>query len=229
MNKLNIITPCYDTRDLPFIINSFDEGTLINWYIIYDKKVSKSAKIINGNSNLNIFQLFCSTENNKNDLFNFGLDLVKDGFVYFLDDDCTMHPDFWNWFNHFDKRKIYTFLNKNIDSNCLVVRESGDGLWYICESKNSNRIVSQSFENSLDATLSAPQFVKGKSFEGFLNPCYLGQGKIDYSMCCFDSKFLNGERLDNESDNAYSEFISKIYLRNSKSLRYIDREISSLN
>jgi hypothetical protein len=225
-NVLNIITPCYKPSCLDYILNSFDSETLINWYIVYSKNVNKSQYFINRTSNLKVYQFFSgdSTEN-KNKLFNWGLDLVKDGFIYFLDDTKSMHPNFWNWFNHFEKRKIYTFLNEE-ERDAIVIRESGDGFWYICHSINSHRIHPEGFPSQKEALLNAPKIIKNNSFEDLFIPCDLDQGYIDYNMCCFDSILLNGHRLQTESDNCYSDFISKIYAGNQKCLRYIDKKIA---
>ena len=45
-----------------------------------------------------------------NDQRNYGLDQVKgESYIYMLDDDNKMHPDFWNFLSTIKKGKIYTF------------------------------------------------------------------------------------------------------------------------
>jgi len=58
---------------------------------------------------------------------NLGIDMVKDGHIYFLDDDNIVHPEFWNL--KFDPDYFYTF-NQNRTKEGKIL--TGDRLRY-CE------------------------------------------------------------------------------------------------
>jgi hypothetical protein len=56
---------------------------------------------------------------------NFGLTLVEDGHIYFLDDDNIIHPEFWKIINLLDSNKFYTF-DQIRDKNGNILR--GDSI-----------------------------------------------------------------------------------------------------
>jgi len=40
---------------------------------------------------------------------NYGMDMVDDGFIYFLDDDNIIHPNFWSIVDQLNSKYFYTF------------------------------------------------------------------------------------------------------------------------
>ena len=107
--SINIITPCSRQDNLDIIVKSINFDLINKWYIVYDtsKNRSYTKKFVD---NPKIEEHFCSDNCAVgNSQRNFGLDLVKDGFVYFLDDDNIIHPEFWNIIPTLDINYYYTF------------------------------------------------------------------------------------------------------------------------
>jgi glycosyltransferase involved in cell wall biosynthesis len=106
---INIITPCCRADNLDIIIKSINFDLIDKWYIIYDTSKNRTyTKKFEDNPKIE--EHFCSDEGVVgHPQRNFGLNLVKNGFVYFLDDDNIIHPEFWNIVPKLDINHFYTF------------------------------------------------------------------------------------------------------------------------
>lgn len=90
----------------------FDKVT--QWIIVYDtsKGVKYEKKYL---EHPKIYEIECNTPNvSGGSPRQEALNMIKDGFVYFLDDDNIIHPNFWNIFTKATLDKFYTF-------NCMVL------------------------------------------------------------------------------------------------------------
>jgi hypothetical protein len=105
---LTIITPCSRPENLPYIYDSINFDKIEKWIIIYD-----TTKCINQNklyeTNSKILEVKCKKSMTGNPQRNYGMRLVDDGFMYFLDDDNIIHPNFWNIIESLDDNNFYTF------------------------------------------------------------------------------------------------------------------------
>jgi glycosyltransferase involved in cell wall biosynthesis len=112
--SINIITPCCRQDNLDKIISSINFDLVDTWYIIYDTSKNRTyTKKYEGNPKIKEYEytnLGCSGNPQR----NFGLSLVKDGFVYFLDDDNIIHPEFWNIVLTLDTNYFYTFDQQRV-------------------------------------------------------------------------------------------------------------------
>lgn len=99
---LNIITPCTRLRNLPEVKSSIEEACKniplkIVWYIVVDSnKIKKNIPLsIKSTPQIKIRHFYESVKWSVfgNGQRNFALDKIKEGFVYFLDDDNRLHPD----------------------------------------------------------------------------------------------------------------------------------------
>ena len=80
MDRLTIITPCSRPQNLPAMAESIKPGRSmfdVIWMVVFDNGECKES--INGGHQRN-----CA------------LDAITDGWVYFLDDDTIIHPDFFS-------------------------------------------------------------------------------------------------------------------------------------
>lgn len=106
MEKFSIVTPCLRVENLELVKGSIDFQKVHAWYIVYDCRKVPFKKHFEGDPK--IIELECTDEGcaghpNR----NVALEIIKDGLVYFLDDDNIIHPDFWN--TEFKLGKVYTF------------------------------------------------------------------------------------------------------------------------
>ncbi len=117
---LNIITPVSRPQFLEIIYHSIESTVTIpwKWYTVIDSIVVK--EIIEPLSNNHIVE-YCNKKVNNftdwgNSCRNVGLDLVKDGWVYNLDDDNILHPNFnnamLNALNYYPQHVGYTFIQE---------------------------------------------------------------------------------------------------------------------
>ena len=106
---LTIITPCCRQTNLQKLYESIQFDKIDKWFIVYDttndRKYSKVYE-----SHPKIVELECNDPGiSGNAQRNYGMTFVKDGWIYFLDDDNIIHENFWNLINSMDSKFIYTF------------------------------------------------------------------------------------------------------------------------
>lgn len=107
MNEVTIITPCSRPENLPLLCESLEFSFITKWLIIYDSSKGykqpqfKHPKITEFNENRK--GISGNTQRNK------GLENTRQGFIYFLDDDNIIHPNFWKILPEFSKVKVNLF------------------------------------------------------------------------------------------------------------------------
>ena len=113
--KLYIITPATRLKNLKLIFRSIDWNYVTKWIVIYDKKIiSKNPFLFRNNSNvielLNLNKKSVRGSGQRNAGIEYLLKKNNNnGFVYFLDDDNIIHPNFYNVYRSFKHENIYTF------------------------------------------------------------------------------------------------------------------------
>ena len=106
--KLIIITPCSRPHNLNKLYNSIQFDKIALWCIIYDTRQIPFIKYFNDNPKIIEFE--CKDEGTfGHQIRNMALNIITEGFIYFLDDDNIMHPFFWNLFDNFKYGNLYTF------------------------------------------------------------------------------------------------------------------------
>ena len=105
--ELTIITPSCRPQFLPKLYDSINFDKITKWIIVHDT----SKNIVKHNfKHPKIVELdYDKGTTGGGVLRTKGLKLVKSGFVYFLDDDNIMHPNFWKLLPSFNLDKFYTF------------------------------------------------------------------------------------------------------------------------
>ena len=105
---LTIITPSCRQANIPKLYDSIDLDKIDKWIIVYD--TSKNRKYTKLYDNPKILEVECDRIGKVgHPQRNFGMNLVDDGFIYFLDDDNIIHPNFWNIIDSLIPGKFYTF------------------------------------------------------------------------------------------------------------------------
>ena len=128
--KVIIITPSYRVKNLKKILQSISFDHIFKWIIIYDgSKISENYKQFKNNQN--VIELVYKSKKDEiqgNAQRNKGLNYVSKNFsdqnifIYFLDDDNVVNPNFYkllsdiqiNFFYTFDQqRNRYVFSGEN--------------------------------------------------------------------------------------------------------------------
>ena len=109
MGLVSIITPCSRPDNLDKLYASMNWDLITKWYIIYDTSKDRSY-IHKYTDNDKIAELECNEVGVcGHPQINFGLKQITDGYVYFLDDDNIIHPEFWNTLPTLEPDFIYTW------------------------------------------------------------------------------------------------------------------------
>lgn len=105
---LTIITPSCRQKFLPDLFKSIDFDKIDRWIIVYDTSRNRTYdKIFN---HPKILEVFCDDNGAAgHPQRNYGVSMINNGFIYFLDDDNIIHPEFWNIINSLDESYFYTF------------------------------------------------------------------------------------------------------------------------
>ena len=107
-NKLTIITPCSRHNNIPILYKSIPFDKIDKWIIVYDTSRDRTyTKLYDGHPQ--IVEVGCNGGISGNPQRNYGMTLVDDGFIYFLDDDNIVHPDFGSIIDQLKCRYFYTF------------------------------------------------------------------------------------------------------------------------
>tara|TARA_B110000211_G_scaffold84701_1_gene99216 strand:+ start:870 stop:1508 length:639 start_codon:yes stop_codon:yes gene_type:complete len=113
--KLYIITPVSRIENLSKIFKSINWNYVTKWIIVYDKKIIKKNPYLFKNIP-SVVELLNFTKNSirGSGQRNTGIEYLlkekkKNSFVYFLDDDNIIHPNFYNIYKKFKDENIYTF------------------------------------------------------------------------------------------------------------------------
>ena len=163
---LNIITPCIRPENLKIIsehINIPREN--YRWIVIFDMDEFPDLDLIP--ENCEYFKLKNPNSISGNAQRNLGIDKVESGWLYFHDDDTTLHPELWenvkyltNDFISFDQRwpvdGNHIRLTGNIikvchtdSNNFLVSKETvGDNRWKLDIYEADGYLAEDCFKNS---------------------------------------------------------------------------------
>ncbi len=153
MTSITIITPCCRPKNLQALYDSIQFEYVTKWYIVYDTSRGRSYTHT-FKDHPKIQELECDRGISGNPQRNTALDLVKSGFVYFLDDDNIVHPDFWDIIPTLEYGKLYTW-NQILDEDenktrkgYVVELNSIDTAQYIIpfEMINSKRWIEEEYE-----------------------------------------------------------------------------------
>lgn len=110
---INIITPCCRPYNLKKIEESINiPKDKYRWIIVFDSNELPDDSLIPNNC-----EVYCNKNNmsiSGNSQRNFALDLIKDGYIYFNDDDTLLHPELWEAVKDLDNDFIsFDQVNKN--------------------------------------------------------------------------------------------------------------------
>ena len=105
---LHIITPCSRQSNLPRLFQTIDFARIDKWIIVYDTSNDRQYEKLY-TSHCQISEVECAGGISGNPQRNHALDMVDDTWVYFLDDDNVIHPNFWSVIDRLDIHKFYTF------------------------------------------------------------------------------------------------------------------------
>jgi hypothetical protein len=134
---LNIITPCSRPENLYKIAESINiPRENYRWLVVFDSNTIPNN--IPGNCEAYAIKIKDSIVGNGQR--NYALDLIKEGHIYFNDDDTTIHSDLWSNVYNKDNEEFISFIQQfknntfrlsgisiklnNIDSHNFIVHSS---------------------------------------------------------------------------------------------------------
>ena len=234
--NLNIVTYCKNLDNLDLIYESFESSSSyqinINWYVIYKNENDYFYK--NNLNNVKIFQIY--NKQSKYDFlgYNLALDIISDGFIYFLDEENIMHSNFWNDFLFFTVDNFYSFLFENlpnhITSKLRVLKISN-----FAYKKFTITTGKHNFGNFSSYELALFYYYKFiKKHKNKINklqffcPISPNLGHYTSGCFCFHSKHLNNIRFSNVN-NLFQDFFEKLLLQKGFKNCFIDKVLSYYN
>jgi hypothetical protein len=117
---LSIITACSRPQNLKQIYDSIDFSLVYKWYIVYDTSKCRTYELQFATED-KILELTCNIEGFAgHPQINMALDLIKDGFVYVMDDDNIFHKKFWTLLPTLDTELVYTWDQNRIQEGRIL-------------------------------------------------------------------------------------------------------------
>ena len=173
---LTIITPCCRPENLSKVYDSIQFEKIYQWIIVYDISNGRTCeKRYKGNPKIK--ELECNTGISGNPQRNLALSLVDDGFIYFLDDDNIIHPNFWNIYDSFEPEKFYTFDQKRENTILLgnnIQLDKIDTAMFIVHKTHVNDLLWQEDKYNADGIFIVELYNKNKHLHVYINTiaCY---------------------------------------------------------
>ena len=195
---LSIITPCSRPENLPRLFQSINFNKINHWYIVYDTSKDRSYEhIFHNYQKISEHNIDGTPFNSKSGNYqrNYALNLIKEGYVYFLDDDNLIHPDFFTELDFNTPNKLYTFdqfLRKKDENNIIyrkgnVLRTNHFDMAQFCfdiSIKPKNLL----FENTLYAA-------DGKLIEELDEVCKDNHIYIPKILCYYNNPIVTGKQI----------------------------------
>ena len=199
--KLTIITSCSRPENLPALFASIQFEHIVKWIIIYDT-TNDQTYTWQYKSNPKILEAECPYPGVLgNAQKNFALKFVKEGSVYYLDDDTVMHPNFWSIFHMLEEDVVYIW----------------DQLSYLYLSKEVYPIMSElEHDVSLQKRSDIPRYDKGLPIHEFY--VYTGAFLVPYN--CITTEFVPFLYYSS------ALFLKTIALEHSSKIFYISEVVS---
>ena len=120
---LNIITPCSRPQNLSTIGKSINiPEDNYRWIVVFDGDEVPDEYVIP--ENCEIYAHRDPQSKSGNAQRNFAIDLVREGHVYFNDDDTVMHPYLWENINHLNE----DFISFDQENQNRTPRLKGDNI-----------------------------------------------------------------------------------------------------
>jgi len=118
-NTLTIITPCSRQQNIPILYNSIPFDKIDKWIIVYDTSRDRTYTRLY-DSHLHILEVECDVVGSAgHPQRNYGMSLVDNGFIYFLDDDNILHPEFGSIIDQLNSKYFYTFNQQRTATTIL--------------------------------------------------------------------------------------------------------------
>ena len=110
--KITLITPCSRPENIKILKETLNFDYILEWIIVYDSsKVSEITSFDDPKIKEFLFNEPGSIKGTSQR--NYAIKQVKGGYVYFLDDDNTIHKNFYEFLDSIVPGHIYTFDQQN--------------------------------------------------------------------------------------------------------------------
>ena len=174
---LTIITPCCRPENLSKLYDSIHFDKVHKWIIVYDTSKDRTY-IKQYKSYPKILELECNTEGSAgHPQRNYGIGHVENGYIYMLDDDNIIHPNFWNIYDSFEPEKFYTFDQKRGNDILLgnnIQLDKIDTAMFIVHKTHVNDLLWQEDKYNADGIFIVELYNKNKHLHVYINTiaCY---------------------------------------------------------
>jgi len=122
LDKINLITACSRPNNLKKIERSINiPKEYYKWIIVFDLNELPSIDMIPEYCDIYTYKNTNSIVGNSQR--NYALDLIKNGYVYFNDDDTELHKDLWNNIKNLENDFIYWNQNDTNNAERLNTKE----------------------------------------------------------------------------------------------------------
>ena len=149
--RMTIITPSIRPWNLPFVKDSIDFDYVDEWIIVYDgSKIGENPHLFD-HPKIKEY-IHTSQGRSGNPQRNFALDHVQNEntYIYFLDDDNTIHPDLYRLLDVVGDGYLYTFDQKDRLLGNSIARYRIDTAMFLVDFKLCKGIKWRIFEYTAD-------------------------------------------------------------------------------
>lgn len=143
------------------------------WIIVYDSSNNRRFSKLFLEYHPQILEVECPGGISGNPQRNYSLQLVQDGFIYFLDDDNIVHPTFWRIWPSLDSTYFYTFdqqrpNNTILHGNAIAVNKI-DTAMFIVHKKHVGTIRWRNDRYDADGYFITDIFIQNPGAHRYLN------------------------------------------------------------
>lgn len=211
---ISIITPSCRQENLQKLHDSIEFDKIDKWIIVYDTSKNRTYKKLFTNNSKILEVEHDEIGKAGHAQRNYGTRLVKDGHIYFLDDDNIIHPDFWAVVSILEDKKFYTFDQQRTSKTILkgnIIRTSYiDTAMFIVHKKHTDGVLWKKERYDADGLFISRIYAKYRNSHIYIEQVccyynYLITSQLPRSVVSFQDLTRNSfhSRINRDKPNIY--------------------------